>query len=101
MCIKFSQKLIDCEHVYLNDKKIEWVYQTKHLRNYIDRHLNDIIDCTHKKSIFIGGVNKLCANFGCLQMSVLVRLFKTYCCTFYGSQMWQVNSQYINSVCTS
>ena len=34
-------------------------------------------------------------------MSVLVRLFKTYCCTFYGSQMCQVNSQYINSVCTS
>ena len=33
-------------------------------------------------------------------MSVLVRLFKTYCCTFYGSQMCQVNSQYINSVCT-
>ena len=34
-------------------------------------------------------------------MSVLVRLFKTYCCTFYGSQVWQVNSQSINSVCTS
>ena len=34
-------------------------------------------------------------------MSVLVRLFKTCCCPFYGSQMWQVNSQYINRVCTS
>ena len=34
-------------------------------------------------------------------MSVLVRLFKTYCCTFYGSQMWQINSQPIYSVCTS
>ena len=34
-------------------------------------------------------------------MPVLVRLFKTYCCTFDGSQMWQVNSQNINSVCTS
>ena len=54
-----------------------------------------------KKCIFIGQVNKLCANFGCLQMSVLIRLFKTNCCTFYGSQMWQINSQSINSVCTS
>ena len=53
------------------------------------------------KSIFIGQVNKLCANFDCLQMSVLVCLFKTYCCTFYGSQMWQINSQYINRICTS
>ena len=41
----------------------------------------------YKQSIFIGQVNKLCANFGCLQMSVLVRLFKSYWGTFYGSQM--------------
>ena len=87
--------------MYLNDKKIEWVHQTKHLGNYIDRNLNDSIDCTHKKYIFIGQVNRLCANFDCLKFLVLVRLFKTYCCTFYGSQMWQINSQYINSVCIS
>ena len=66
--------------MYLNDQKIEWVNQIKHLGNYVVRNLNDSIDCTHKKSIFIGQVNKLCANFGCLQMSVLVPLFKTYCC---------------------
>ena len=40
--------------------------------------------------MFIGQVIKLRANFGCLQMSVLVRLFKTCCCIFYGSEMWQV-----------
>ena len=81
--IKFGQKLIGNEHVYLNDMKIEWVNQIKHLGNYIDRNLNESINCTHTKFIFIGQVNKLCVNFGCLQMSVLVRLFKTYCCTFY------------------
>ena len=80
--IKFGQKLIGYEHVYLNDKKIEWVNQIILLGNYIDRNLKDCIDCTHKKFIFIGQVNKLCANFGCLQMSVSVRLFETYCCTF-------------------
>ena len=99
--IKFGHKLVRYEHVYLNDKKIESVNQIKHLGNYIDRNLNDSIDCTHKRSILTGRVNKLCVNSGCLQMSVLVRLFKTYCCTFYGSQMWQIKSQSINSVCTS
>ena len=59
VCIKFGQKLIDCEHVYLNDKKIEGVNQIKHLGNYIEKNLNDSINCTHKKSIFIGQVNKL------------------------------------------
>ena len=58
VCIKFDQKLIGSEHVYLNSKKIEWVNQIKHLGNYIDRNLNDNIDCAHKKSIFIGQVNK-------------------------------------------
>ena len=63
--------------MYLNDKEMEWVNQIKHLGNYIERKLNDSIGCTHKKSIFIGQVNKLCANFGYLQMSVLVLLFIT------------------------
>ena len=49
VCIKFGQKLIDFEHVYLNDKKIEWVNQIKHLGYYIYRNLNDSIACTHKK----------------------------------------------------
>ena len=78
---EYPQKLINCALV---DK-------------CIDRNLNDNIDCTHKKSIFIGQVNKLCAKFGYLKMSLLVRLFKTYCCTFYGSQIWQVNSQHIKA----
>ena len=85
--------------MYLNDKKIN---QIKHLENDTVRNLYDSIGCTHRTSIFIGQVKHLYANFGCLQMSVLVCLFKTYCCTLYGSQIWQVNSQKtINSVCTS
>ena len=55
---KFGQKLIGCEYVYLNDKKIEWVQQIKHLGRYIDRNLNDSFDSHIKKSIFIGQVNK-------------------------------------------
>ena len=78
--------------MHLYDKKIEWVNQIKHLGNYVDRNLKDSIDFTHKKSIFIGQVNKLCVNFDCLQTSVLVRLFETYYCIFYGSQMWQINN---------
>ena len=49
--------MIGCEHVFLNDKKIEWVNQIKHFGNYIDRNLNDSIYCTLKNSIFIGQVN--------------------------------------------
>ena len=53
VCIKFGQNLISYEHVYLNDKKIKWVNQIKHLGNYIDRNLNDSIDCIHKKNLYL------------------------------------------------
>ena len=39
--------------------------------------------------LIIGQVNKFCAYFGCLQMSELVCLFKTYSYTIYGFQMWK------------
>ena len=42
------------------------------------RRFNNLTICIYRSG------NKLCVHFGCLQMSVLVRLFKTYCCTFYG-----------------
>ena len=38
-----------------------------------------------KRSTFIGSVNKLMANFGHLQAPVLSKIFKTFCCNFYGS----------------
>ena len=32
---------------------------------------------------------------------VLNKLFKLYCCSFYGSQMWRLGSVYFNKVCTA
>ena len=44
-------------------------------------------------------MNKVKPNFGHLQMYVLCKLFKIYCCSFYGSQMWKINSLYFKNVC--
>ena len=59
--------------------------------NYINKTLSDKLDCQYKTS-FIGSVNKLIANFGNLQQDVIAKLFKSYCCLFYGSQAWQIDS---------
>ena len=32
---------------------------------------------------------------------MLCRLFNSYCCSFYGSQIWRMNSMYYDNVCTS
>ena len=46
-------------------------------------------------------IRKLIGKLDKTYRKLLVRLFKTYCCTFYGSQMWQVNCQCINRLCKS
>ena len=99
-CIKFGDPINTYEQVFLNSTKIRWVDQIRHLGNYIDLKMNDEIDCRYKKSVFIGHVNKLVVNFSHLQVPVLTRLFKTYCTSFYASQMWQINTVYFDKICT-
>ena len=85
----------------LNGKIIKWVDHIKHLGNFLDSTLSDKLPTRSKISAFIGYVNKVKANFGHLQIYVLCKLFKLYCCSFYGSQMWKINSLYFKneSIC--
>ena len=51
--------------------------------------------------MFIGYVNKLISKFGHLQPKVLLNLFNTYCCSFYGSSIWGLHSNGFNSCVTA
>ena len=39
------------------------------------------------------------SNFGKLQSKVLINLFKSYCCSFYGSHSWKFNSTGFDKCC--
>ena len=56
---------------------------------------------TLKNLSFVGYVNKLMANYGRLQTSVLINFFKSYCCSFYGSHLWKFNSTGFDKCCKS
>ena len=73
----------------------------RHLGNIIDKDCNDVNDCTFKKSMFIGYVNKLRSNFVKVQSSGLINLFKVYSCSFYGSHLWKFNSSGFDQNCKS
>ena len=92
VCIKFSSKTHDYENLTLNGNDIECVSEIKHLGNNLNISCNDKLDCQIKSSHFIDYVNKLIVNFGHLQGNVLNKLFKLYCCSLYGSQMWRLGS---------
>ena len=51
--------------------------------------------------MFIGYVNKLISKFGHLQPKVLLNLFHTYCCSFYGFSTWGWHLNGFNSCVTA
>ena len=52
------------KHNYLNSHPLLWMDKVRHLGNIFDNDCNEVYDCTFKKSMFIGYVNKLRSNFG-------------------------------------
>ena len=34
-------------------------------------------------------------------LGIMLDVFKTYCCSLHGSQIWRINSLYYNKVCTA
>ena len=75
------------EVLYLGKSRIELGSSVKHLDNYVKGDMTDKTDCDMKYSSFIGYVSNLKTPFGCLQTFVLGNLFKTFCCSFYGSPL--------------
>ena len=89
VCIKYGEPILETECIYFNDVLLDWQDNVRHLGNYFDNSLNDYVDVRHKCSNFIGYVNKFLSNYQFLQPQILCNLFKTYCCSYYGSSLWQ------------
>ena len=83
-------------HLNLNGQPITWVREVKHLGNIVTSDLTEARDCARKRSIFIGTVTKLSGSYGKMQSNFLCKLFQIYCCSFYGSELWLVNSYKIH-----
>ena len=72
----------------MNGFTVQGSESVRHLGNFVDSTLSDSLDCRYTRSMFIGYVS----TFGNLQPHVLINLFKTYCCYFFGSSVWRLNS---------
>ena len=92
MCIKFGSPVLSTDQARLGHNVIEWVNEVKHLGNIVRNDLSDSSDSAHKCSSFNGAVNKLFASFKGLDSNIMCTLFQSYCCSFYGSQLWDLSS---------
>jgi hypothetical protein len=98
--MKFGSDVTECDKLEIYDSEIKYVNEFKHLGHIININLSDEPDCSNKRSTFLGSFNKFLGLYGRLSMSTKLYLFKSYCCSFYGSQLWKINSSGFKSVCT-
>ena len=84
----------------LDGNVISWHNGVRHLGNFFNSRLDINVDTNHKCSHFIGHFNHMMSNFGHLNPESVGTLFKSYCCSFYGSFLWKYNSDSFGKCCT-
>ena len=72
----------------------------RHLGNFLNNCLDINMDTNRKWSHFIGYFNHMMRNVSHLNPESVVTLFKSYCCSFYGSFLRKYNSDSLGKWCT-
>jgi len=52
-----------------------------------------------EKNCFIGQVKNVLCTFGKLDSFIISRLFKVYCSSFYGCELWDLDNKQLNDLC--
>lgn len=92
VAVKFGNNSATECHAVLNGQYVPWKDAVRHLGNMVSSDISDVKDCILKRSQFIGSVNKMMGNYGHVPLDMLCSLFRTYCCSLYGSELWGCNS---------
>ena len=85
----------------INRYSIEFVNNYKHLGHVISNTLTDDDDISDKRSVFVGQSNNVLCYFAKLSTDVKLRLFFSYCTSFFGSELWRLDNTNINEIYTA
>ena len=91
MCIKYGELVKDSEKITLDRVQLKYCETVRHLGNFFNNDNNGTSDINYKCSSFICYFNKMMSHYSHLLPDVLCRLFKSYCCSFQSSFLWQHN----------
>ena len=78
-------------NIVLGFKSLMWVDSVKCLGNFISTNLAEEPDIRKKQSDLISRINSLLYKFGYTDSQVLMKLFVSKCCHFYGCESWNFN----------
>ena len=92
-CLRIgSNGLIPVRQIVLNGNVLKFKKKVRHLGNIVKHDLCDYDDIMFKKGVFISQVNKLNNKFCDVTSSLRGKLFQTYCCSWYGCQTWEYDT---------
>ena len=77
--------------------KLYWSNHVKHLGK------SDEIDVQVKRGHVNGFINELCTNFKCVlgDINLATKSLMSYCCSFYGCQLWDLISAWFDAICVA
>jgi Reverse transcriptase (RNA-dependent DNA polymerase) len=99
-CIKFcsGNMRVTQYPVQLQGTPMIWCDQITHLGHILGHNLNDRLDIANKINKFCSQTNYFLATFGHITPLIKAKLFTTYCCSFFGSVLWDLCHTDLNTL---
>ena len=94
-CLAFTKSrraAAPMKDITLDGYALPWVKQVKHLGHTLQTDNSMKIDICLKRGAYIGKVNSILQEFYYADSSVLMKLIGSYCCSMYGSNVWDLFS---------
>ena len=92
----------DCKPVFstlcINGSVLKYCTDTTHLGHAVSSEDKDA-SVKKAKCEFWKSFNIFLSDLGHLPPDIKTKLFQQYCCSFYGSQLWDLNSKRVNELC--
>jgi hypothetical protein len=95
-----SSAMCDCLF-YIGGNLIGYVDSHPHLGHLISSKLVDDEDVLHKRNSFVGQVNNFFLFCSKLDWFVRVKMFKAYCSSIYGCELWALDNNIIDEFYTA
>ena len=83
----------------ISGKPIEYVQSVLHLGHLVTSSLLDDDDIVRRHGQFVGQVNDTLCYFRNLTSFVRYNLFRSYCTSFYGCELWSLDNSRIEDLC--
>ena len=100
ICFRRTTCPVQC-HFSFNEQSMPVVDSVVHLGNILQFNLSDRLDIHSKSMSFIRKANTVLFRFKCTDPLTKMKLFQSYCLSLYGSCLWRLDCEELNSLSAS